>query len=54
VPKLETHRSEIAQQARQALENESQIAENPITIYFPGVKLLVPPLTAKAGSEKAV
>jgi len=54
VPKLETHRSEIAQQARQALENESQIAENPITIYFPGVKLLVPPLTAKAGSENAV
>jgi hypothetical protein len=53
VPKLETHRSEIAQQARQALENESQMAENPITVYFPGLKLQVPTPSAK-GSEKAV
>jgi hypothetical protein len=53
VPKLETHRSEIAQQARQALENESQVAENPITVYFPGLKLQVPNVVGK-GSEKAV
>jgi hypothetical protein len=53
VPKLETHRSEIAQQARQALENESQPAENPITVYFPGLKLQMPNSVAKS-SEKAV
>jgi hypothetical protein len=53
VPKLETHRSEIAQQARQALENESQVAENPITVYFPGLRLQVPSVVVK-GSEKAV
>jgi hypothetical protein len=53
VPKLETHRSEIAQQARQALDNESQMAENPITVYFPGLKLQVPS-SATRGSEKAV
>jgi hypothetical protein len=53
VPKLETYRSEIAQQARQALENESQVAENPITVYFPGLKLQVPSAVVK-GSEKAV
>jgi hypothetical protein len=53
VPKLETHRSEIAQQARQALENESQMAENPITVYFPGLKLQVPS-QALRGSGKAV
>lgn len=53
VPKLETHRSEIAQQARQALENESQAAENPITVYFPGLKLQIPNSVVKV-SEKAV
>jgi hypothetical protein len=53
VPKLETHRSEIAQQARQALENESQMAENPITVYFPGLKLQIPTPSTKS-SEKAV
>jgi hypothetical protein len=53
VPKLETYRSEIAQQARQALENESQVAENPVTVYFPGLKLQVPSVVVKV-SEKAV
>lgn len=53
VPKLEIHRSEIAQQARQALENESQIAENPITVYFPGLKVHIPVFGSKNGAEKA-
>lgn len=54
VPKLETHRSEIALHARQALENESQTADNPITVFSPGLKLNIPSLAAsKRSSERA-
>jgi len=34
VPKIETYRSEIASQARRALEAESEV-DTPISIYFP-------------------
>ena len=40
VPKLETHRSEIATQVRAALADEK--AGNPITVFFPGVKVTIP------------
>jgi hypothetical protein len=55
VPKLDVHKAEIAQQARQALENETQTAENPITVYFPGLRLNIPELPpGKRSSEKVV
>lgn len=38
VPKLETHKSEIAAQVRQALENPDS-ADNPISLYFPGLRV---------------
>lgn len=41
VPKLETYRSEIATQVRAALADEK--AGNPITVFFPGVKVTIPP-----------
>lgn len=41
VPKLETHRSEIATQVRRALEN-AETADNPITTFCPGLKLSIP------------
>jgi hypothetical protein len=40
VPKLETYRSEIATQVRAALADEK--AGNPITVFFPGVKVTIP------------
>ena len=53
VPKLETYKAEIAQQARRALENET--GENPVTVYFPGLKLTIPELaSAKTSTEKVV
>ena len=53
VPKLETYKAEIAQQARRALENE--MGENPVTVYFPGLKLTIPELaSAKTSTEKVV
>jgi len=36
VPQLETHKSEIAAQVRQALENPDS-ADNPISMYYPGL-----------------
>lgn len=42
VPKLQIHKSEIAQQARRALEGSETVADNPITLYFPGLKLSIP------------
>jgi hypothetical protein len=38
VPKIETYRAEIANQVRRALEAEAQV-DNPISIYFPGLKI---------------
>lgn len=38
VPKLETYRSEIANQVRRALENPD-IADNPISVYYPNLKV---------------
>jgi len=40
VPKLETYRSEIATQVRAALADEK--TGNPITVFFPGVKVTIP------------
>jgi hypothetical protein len=41
VPKLETYRSEIAVQAKAALADAGQ-SSNPLTVFFPGVRLDVP------------
>jgi hypothetical protein len=41
VPKLETYRSEIATHVRAALMDGT--TGNPITVFFPGVKVTVPP-----------
>jgi len=38
VPKLETYKSEIANQVRRALENPD-IADNPISVYYPNLKV---------------
>ena len=38
VPKLEAHKSEIAAQVRQALENPDS-ADNPISMYYPGLTI---------------
>lgn len=38
VPKLELHRSEIANQVRRALENPD-IADNPISMYYPNLRV---------------
>lgn len=53
VPKLDIYKSEIALQARRALEN-AETADNPITVYFPGLKLNIPVLAAKSVSEKVM
>lgn len=42
VPKLETYRSEIATQVRAVLDDGS-VASNPISVFFPGFKITVPP-----------
>jgi hypothetical protein len=41
VPKLETYRSEIATQVRAALADGT--TGNPITVFFPGFKVTIPP-----------
>ena len=41
VPKIETHRSEIANQIRRALNNPEDV-ENPITVFCPGLKVTIP------------
>lgn len=41
VPKIETYKSEIATQVRRALEN-AESADNPITTFCPGMKLMIP------------
>jgi hypothetical protein len=41
VPKLETYRSEIATHVRAALADST--TGNPITVFFPGVKVTIPP-----------
>jgi hypothetical protein len=41
VPQLETYKSEIAVQVRQALENPD-VVDNPITVFFPGLQIDVP------------
>jgi hypothetical protein len=40
-PKLETYRSEIATHVRAALADGT--TGNPITVFFPGVKVTIPP-----------
>lgn len=40
VPKLETHRAEIAAQVRQALENPDS-ADNPISLYYPHLRVSI-------------
>jgi hypothetical protein len=54
VPKLEVYKSEIALQARRALENAEASVDNPITLYFPGLKLTIPELVNKNAPAKAV
>lgn len=46
VPKMETYKSEIATQVRRALEN-AETADNPITTFCPGLKLVIPQLSLK-------
>lgn len=41
VPQLETYKSQIANQVRKALE-EGESAENPISTFFPGLKVTIP------------
>jgi hypothetical protein len=41
VPQLDTYKSEIAVQVRQALENPD-VVDNPITVFFPGLRIDVP------------
>jgi hypothetical protein len=41
VPKLETYRSEISTHVRAALADGA--TGNPITVFFPGVKVTIPP-----------
>jgi hypothetical protein len=41
VPKLETHRSEIASQVRTAL-NDTDAPTNPISVFFPGFSVVLP------------
>jgi hypothetical protein len=40
VPKIETHRAEIANQVRRALEADAQI-DTPISIYFPDFRVML-------------
>jgi hypothetical protein len=40
IPRLETYRSEIASQVRAALDG--QVGSNPISVFFPGVKVSLP------------
>jgi hypothetical protein len=40
-PKLDTYRSEIANQVRRALEDPDAL-DNPITTYYPGFKVELP------------
>jgi hypothetical protein len=50
VPQLEIYRSEIANQARRALES-SEPADNPLTLFCPGIRLMVD--TRVIGAVKA-
>jgi hypothetical protein len=53
IPKLDVYKSQIAMQARQALENP-QAVDNPITMYFPGLKVVVPEMAIKVATEKVM
>ncbi len=41
VPKLDTHRAEIANQVRRALSNPDEV-DNPITTFLPELKVAMP------------
>jgi hypothetical protein len=43
LPKLETYRSQIANQARRVL-NDPAAVDNPIITFCPGLKMQIPPL----------
>jgi len=53
VPKLEVYKSEIALQARRALE-DAEAVDNPITLYFPGLKLTIPGVPSKTAADKVI
>lgn len=53
IPKLDVYKSEIAMQARRALENPLAV-DNPITMYFPGLKVTLPEIAMKAVSDKVM
>jgi hypothetical protein len=53
IPKLDVYKSEIAMQARRALENP-QAVDNPITMYFPGLKVTLPEIAMKVVSDKVM
>jgi len=44
IPKLETHRSEIATVVRAAIEG--QAGSNPISVFFPGLSVQIPKLAS--------
>jgi len=46
VPKLDIYKSEIANQVRRALDKTS-VADNPLTTFFPGLKVAIPEPNAK-------
>lgn len=48
VPKLATHKAEIATQVRAALLDEAE-ASNPLTVFFPGFSVTIPPPKSPAG-----
>lgn len=53
IPKLDVYKSQIAMQARQAMENPEAV-DNPITMYFPGLKVSLPELAMRAVTEKVM
>ena len=53
IPKLDVYKSQIAMQARQALENPEAV-DNPITMFFPGLKVTLPELAQKVITEKVM
>lgn len=53
IPKLDVYKSQIAMQARQALENPGAV-DNPITMNFPGLKVTLPEVPMKFVTEKVM
>jgi hypothetical protein len=53
IPKLDVYKSQIAMQARQALDNPGAV-DNPITVNFPGLKVTLSELPMKSVTEKVM